>query len=185
MRLIPVPEVAMPIAGGRAFAAGKASQLGAFHGLCPLRTSGLPTRLEYPNLDWPACASMLAGVTQTKAHPITSGNKIMGNLKILMVVAGATLSVAFAQPATAQVNMQYNGQYDGRYNRQYGGQFSGQFSGRYYGRGSSDQTASPNATDRRNDIFDYSVNSGACGELYYPSPGTDYVFHDRQGRRCY
>jgi hypothetical protein len=91
---------------------------------------------------------------------------------------------ASGQSASAQVNMQYNGQYSGEANGQYGGQFSGQFSGRYYGRG-SDETASPTARDRRYGISGYPVNSGECGELSYPSPGTDYVFHDSQGRRCY
>jgi hypothetical protein len=87
--------------------------------------------------------------------------------------------------AWAQVNMQYSGQSNGQYNGQYGGRYSGQFSGQYYGRGSSDQTASPNARDWRYGITGFTVNSGECGELSYPSPGTDYVYHDRQGRRCY
>jgi hypothetical protein len=100
---------------------------------------------------------------------------------IILMTACALLSSS----ALAQVNMQYSGRYTGQYNGQYGGQFSGQFSGQYYGRGSSDQTASPNALDRRFDIFGAPVNSGSCGELYYPQPGSDYVFHDRQGRRCY
>jgi len=90
------------------------------------------------------------------------------------------LSLVSAQPLLAQVNMQYNGQANG----QYSGQYSGQFSGQYFGRGSSDQTASPDAKDRRLDIFGYPVNSGECGELSYPSPGTDYMKHDQQGRRC-
>lgn len=97
--------------------------------------------------------------------------------------AALTLIGAIA-PAAAQVNMQYSGRYSGQSSGQYGGQFSGQYSGQYYGRGSPDQTASPNARDRKFDIFGAPVNSGACGELYYPAPGTDYVFHDRQGRRC-
>lgn len=96
-----------------------------------------------------------------------------------------TIALILSAPAAAQVNMQYSGRYTGQYNGQYGGQFSGQFSGQYYGRGSSDQTGSPNALDRRLDIFGAPVNSGSCGELYYPQPGSDYVFHDRQGRRCY
>ncbi|MBT1512954.1 hypothetical protein KIP88_20910 [Bradyrhizobium sp. SRL28] len=95
------------------------------------------------------------------------------------------MMIGSMQPAIGQVNMQYSGRYGGQYSGQYGGQFSGQYSGQYYGRGSSDQTASPNALDRKLDIFGYPVNSGACGQLYYPSPGTDYVLHDRQGRRCY
>lgn len=89
------------------------------------------------------------------------------------------------QPAVGQVNMQYSGRYAGQYGGQYGGQFSGQYSGRYYGRGSSDQTASPNALDRKLGILGYPVNSGACGQLHYPPPGTDYVMHDGQGRRCF
>ena len=97
----------------------------------------------------------------------------------------ATLAVVVSSSASAQVNMQYSGRYGGQYSGQYGGQFSGQFSGQYYGRGSADQTATPNSLDRRLDIFGAPVNSGACGELYYPQPGTDYVFHDRKGRRCY
>jgi hypothetical protein len=101
--------------------------------------------------------------------------------RLLVVAFSFSLSV----PATAQVNMQYNGRYTGQYNGQYGGQFSGQFSGQYYGRGSSDQTATPNALDRRYNIFGAPVNSGSCGELYYPQPGSDYIAHDRQGRRCY
>jgi hypothetical protein len=106
----------------------------------------------------------------------------MKNLGSLAVLAASILAPSVG---LAQVNMQYNGQYYGQYNGQYGGQYSGQFSGQYYGRGSSDQTASPNARDRRFGLFDFQVNSGECGELFYPSPGTDYVFHDRQGRRCY
>ena len=97
----------------------------------------------------------------------------------------ALVAIVLSSTAVAQVNMQYSGRYTGQYNGQYGGQFSGQFSGQYYGRGSADQTASPNALDRRLDIFGAPVNSGSCGELYYPQPGSDYVFHDRQGRRCY
>src|SRR5436309_1562840 len=102
-------------------------------------------------------------------------------LKLLMTLVAIALSAS----VQAQVNMQYSGRYMGQYNGQYGGQFSGQYSGQYYGLGSSDQTASPNALDRRLDIFGAPVNSGSCGQLYYPQPGTDYVFHDRQGRRCY
>jgi hypothetical protein len=93
--------------------------------------------------------------------------------------------VGWTYPSLAQVNMQYNGQYSGQYSGQSGSQYSGQYSGQYYGRGSSDQTASPDALDRRLDIFGAPVNSGSCGELYYPRPGTDYVPHDSQGRRCY
>ena len=99
------------------------------------------------------------------------------------LTAVAAISIASIGPSPAQVNMQYSGQYGGQYSGQYGGQFSGQFSGRYDGRG-SDQTV-PSARDIRNNIFGYPVNTGECGELSYPSPGTDYVFHDRQGRRCY
>ena len=106
-------------------------------------------------------------------------------MRMLGFLTVAALTIGSIGPAPAQVNMQYNGQYSGQYSGQYGGQYSGQFSGQYYGRGSSDQTASPSARDRRNDIFGYPVNSGECGELSYPAPGTDYVFHDRQGRRCY
>jgi hypothetical protein len=95
----------------------------------------------------------------------------------------AAISIAWISPSPAQVNMQYSGQYSGQYDGQYGGQFSGQFSGRYYGRG-SDQTGL-SARDIRNNLLGYPVNSGECGELSYPSPGTDYFFHDRQGRRCY
>jgi hypothetical protein len=106
-------------------------------------------------------------------------------MKKLGLMAILAASIAAPSVGLAQVNMQYSGQYNGQYNAQYGGQYSGQFSGQYYGRGSSDQTASPNARDRRLGLFGYPVNSGECGELSYPSPGTDYVFHDRQGRRCY
>lgn len=109
-------------------------------------------------------------------------------MKMLGFLVGATLSalIGFGGPAYAQVNMQYSGQANGQYNGQYGGQYSGQFSGQYYGRGSSDQTASPNTNrDERNGLLGYPVNSGECGQLSYPQPGTDYVFHDRQGRRCY
>src|SRR5438552_2723816 len=105
----------------------------------------------------------------------------MRALNFLVTAVATVLSTS----ALAQVNMQYSGRYTGQYNGQYGAQFSGQFSGQYYGRGSSDQTASPNALDRRLNIFGAPVNSGSCGELYYPQPGSDYVFHDRQGRRCY
>jgi hypothetical protein len=108
----------------------------------------------------------------------------MMTLRVLTIVL-STLFISSPQQLLAQVNMQYNGQYSGQANGQYGGQYSGQFSGQYYGRGSSDQTASPSARDIRNDIFGYPVNSGECGQLSYPSPGTDYLFHDRQGRRCY
>jgi hypothetical protein len=104
-------------------------------------------------------------------------------LKALTIVTGI-IWFASGQPVLAQVNMQYSGQYSGQYVGQYGGQISGQFSGRYYGRG-ADETASPTARDERNGVFGYPVNSGECGELHYPSPGTDYVFHDNQGRRCY
>jgi len=105
--------------------------------------------------------------------------RISISLLAVAAVMGAT------QPVAAQVNMQYSGRYGGQYAGQYGGRFSGQYSGRYYGRGSSDQTASPNWLDRKLDIIGYPVNSGACGQLYYPSPGTDYVMHDSQGRRCF
>jgi hypothetical protein len=111
------------------------------------------------------------------------------NMKILgfLIAVATTLSVSIGSngPASAQVNMQYSGQANGQYSGQYGGQYSGQFSGQYYGRGSSDQTGSPSARDERNGLLGYPVNSGECGELSYPQPGTDYVFHDRQGRRCY
>jgi hypothetical protein len=107
----------------------------------------------------------------------------MKTLKILTITT-AMILFASVRPVPAQVNMQYNGQYSGQYSGQYGGQFSGQFSGQYYGRG-TDETASPTARDRRYGISGYPVNSGECGELFYPSPGTDYVFHDSQGRRCY
>jgi hypothetical protein len=107
----------------------------------------------------------------------------MRTLRILTIVTGL-ICFASAQPAPAQVNMQYNGQYSGQYTGQYGGQVSSQFSGQYYGRG-VDETASPTARDWRYGISGYPVNSGECGELHYPSPGTDYVFHDSQGRRCY
>jgi hypothetical protein len=103
--------------------------------------------------------------------------------KLGVSILAAILLAASAAPISAQVNMQYSGQYNGQYNGQYGGQFSGQYSGQYYGRGSADQLAVPN--NRYNDYFAYPTNSGACGELYYPSPGTDNVYHDRQGRRCY
>jgi hypothetical protein len=106
-------------------------------------------------------------------------------VKSFCLLAALASSIVGPPMALAQVNMQYSGQYHGQYTGQYGGRYSGQFSGQYYGRGSSDQTASPSAKDRRFGLFDFQVNSGACGELFYPSPGTDYVFHDRQGRRCY
>jgi hypothetical protein len=102
-------------------------------------------------------------------------------MRILLSLLAVMTMIGSMHPAVGQVNMQYSGRYGG----QYGGQFSGQYSGQYYGRGSSDQTASPNALDRNLDIFGYPVNSGSCGQLYYPSPGTDYVLHDRQGRRCF
>jgi len=105
-------------------------------------------------------------------------------MKLLGVLTvAATISIGPA--AWAQVNMQYSGQSNSQYSGQYGGRYSGQFSGQYYGRGSSDQTASPTARDLRHGITGFTVNSGECGELSYPSPGTDYVYHDRQGRRCY
>ena len=114
------------------------------------------------------------------------GSRKMKMLGILIsAVATLSLSIGSTGPAAAQVNMQYSGQANGQYSGQYGGQYSGQFSGQYHGRGSSDQTASPNARDERNGLLGYPVNSGECGELFYPQPGTDYVFHDRQGRRCY
>jgi hypothetical protein len=103
----------------------------------------------------------------------------------VFILLVAIVALAMTASANAQVNMQYNGQYSGQYSGQSGSQYSGQYSGQYYGRGSSDETASPNARDRRLDIYGAPVNSGSCGELYYPQPGTDYVFHDRQGRRCY
>jgi hypothetical protein len=99
--------------------------------------------------------------------------------KVGVSVLAISLLTVSAAPMSAQVNMQYSGQYSGQYNGQYGGQFSGQYSGQYYGRDS----APPN--NRYNDYFDYPTNTGACGQLYYPSPGTDNVYHDRQGRRCY
>jgi hypothetical protein len=108
---------------------------------------------------------------------------IVRNFGLLMVTALGVL-LGLNQAATGQVNLQYDGQYSGQYNGQYDGRFNGQFSGQYYGRG-SDETASPTVRDRRYGISGYPVNSGECGELYYPSPGTDYVSHDSQGRRCY
>jgi hypothetical protein len=99
------------------------------------------------------------------------------------LTVATAISIVPIGPTPAQVNMQYSGQSNGQYLGQYGGQFSGQFSGRYSGRG-SDQTGL-NARDIRNNFFGYPVNSGECGQLSYPAPGTDYVFHDRQGRRCY
>jgi hypothetical protein len=107
----------------------------------------------------------------------------MQKLKAMTIMTGA-IWFASGQPAPAQVNMQYSGQYSGQYDGQYGGQFSGQFSGRYYGRG-ADEASSPTRRDERNGVVGYPVNSGECGELHYPSPGTDYVFHDNKGRRCY
>jgi hypothetical protein len=95
----------------------------------------------------------------------------------IMATVLLTHSIASAYPLLAQVNMQYSGQYRG--------QFSGQYSGRYYGVGSVDQIGPRNRRVRYEDRFGYPVNSGACGELYYPPPGTDHVLHDRQGRRCY
>jgi hypothetical protein len=89
------------------------------------------------------------------------------------------LCPASAQPLLAQVNGQYYGQYSG----QYRGQFNGRYSGKYYGFGSTDQFA--NKRVRYDNPFGYPVNTGACGELYFPAPGTDYVLHDRRGRRCY
>jgi hypothetical protein len=106
-------------------------------------------------------------------------------MKIPLSLLAIVTMICATQPAIGQVNMQYSGRYGGQYAGQYGGQFSGQYSGQYYGRGSSDQTASPNALDRKLDILGAPVNSGSCGQLYYPSPGTDYVMHDSQGRRCY
>ena len=106
-------------------------------------------------------------------------------MRILFSLLAVVTVIGSMSPAVAQVNMQYSGRYGGQYSGQYGGQFSGQYSGKYYGRGSSDQTASPNALDRKLDIFGAPVNSGACGQLHYPSPGTDYVLHDSQGRRCF
>ncbi len=107
-------------------------------------------------------------------------------MKLLgFLIVASTLLIGANGPAAAQVNMQYNGQANGQYSGQYGGQYSGQFSGQYYGRGSSDQTATPNARDRRYDIFGAPVNSGECGQLTIPAPGTDYVPHDSQGRRCF
>jgi hypothetical protein len=106
-------------------------------------------------------------------------------MRIQFTLLAALTMIGSMQPAIGQVNMQYSGRYSGQYGGQYGGQFSGQYSGQYYGRGSSDQTASPNALDRKLDILGAPVNSGACGQLHYPSPGTDYVLHDRQGRRCF
>lgn len=106
-------------------------------------------------------------------------------MRTLLALLAILTMIGAMQPAFGQVNMQYSGQYSGQYAGQYGGQFSGQYSGQYYGRGSSDQTASPNALDRKLDILGVPVNSGACGELYYPPPGTDYVMHDSQGRRCF
>ena len=92
------------------------------------------------------------------------------------------LFFASTQPLFAQVNMQYNGQYSG----QYRGQFSGQYSGQYYGGVSAYQTgAPPNSSASREDLLGYPVNTGSCGQLYYPAPGTDYVPHDSQGRRCF
>jgi hypothetical protein len=111
-------------------------------------------------------------------HPGVTQMRILAFLTVVAVISTAPI-----RPASAQVNMQYSGQYGGQYVGQYGCQFSGQFSGRYDGRG-SDQTG-PNARDIRNNLLGYPVNSGECGELSYPSPGTDYVFHDRQGRRCF
>jgi hypothetical protein len=113
--------------------------------------------------------------------PTSFGGHEMRMLGFLTVVAA--ISIASIRPSPAQVNMQYSGQSNGQYSGQYGGQFSGQFSGQYSGRG-SDQTG-PSARDIRNNLFGYPVNTGECGELSYPAPGTDYVFHDRQGRRCY
>ena len=89
------------------------------------------------------------------------GSEMRTQLSLLAVL----MMIGSMQPAIGQVNMQYSGQ--------------------YYGRGSSDQTASPNALDRKLDIMGYPVNSGSCGQLHYPSPGTDYVLHDSQGRRCF
>ena len=106
-------------------------------------------------------------------------------MRTLISLLAVVTVIGAIQPAVGQVNMQYSGRYGGQYSGQYGGQFSGQYSGQYYGRGSSDQTASPNALDRKLGILGAPVNSGACGQLYYPSPGTDYVLHDRQGRRCF
>ena len=106
-------------------------------------------------------------------------------MRILLSLLAVVTMIGSMSSAVAQVNMQYSGRYGGQYSGQYGGQFSGQYSGKYYGRGSSDQTASPNALDRKLDILGYPVNSGSCGQLHYPSPGTDYVLHDSQGRRCF
>jgi hypothetical protein len=103
----------------------------------------------------------------------------MRTFRVVMLLLA--VSIVPAQPLLAQVNLQYYGQYSG----QYRGQFSGRYSGRYYGAGSADQIVPQNRKARYENPFGYPVNSGACGELYYPAPGTDYVLHDRQGRRCY
>lgn len=97
--------------------------------------------------------------------------RMLGNATIISL----TLFAISAQPSFAQVNMQYDGQYSG----QYRGQFNGRYSGQYYGAGSAGQL-----TPLRDDLG-YPVNTGSCGQLYYPEPGTDYVLHDRQGRRCF
>ena len=102
-------------------------------------------------------------------------------MRTLISLLAVVTVIGSMQPVAGQVNMQYSGRYGG----QYGGQYGGRFSGQYYGRGSSDQTASPNALDRKLDILGAPVNSGACGQLHYPPPGTDYVLHDGQGRRCF
>jgi hypothetical protein len=118
-----------------------------------------------------------AGKRSCNNHELFEEAEMTRKLRIL-AIASLALSVMSAQPLLAQVNMQYNGQYSG----QYRGQFNGQYSGKYYG---GDQTGLPNRRGKNDDPLGYPVNSGSCGELYYPQPGTDYIVHDRQGKRCY
>lgn len=104
----------------------------------------------------------------------------MRRLGIAAIVSLAACGAPFER-LLAQANLQANGQYSG----QYRGQFNGQYSGKYYGGGGADQITPPYARSKYENPFNYPVNSGACGELYYPQPGTDFVVHDRQGRRCF
>jgi opacity protein-like surface antigen len=100
-------------------------------------------------------------------------------MKKLKFAAIVLLALSSA-PALAQVNAQYNGQYSG----QYRGQFNGQYSGQYYGGGAAN-AVTPYGRLRYQNPLGIPVENGACGELYFPAPGTDYIAHDRQGRRCY
>lgn len=115
---------------------------------------------------------------------------VMEPIKIILL---ATLAFAFLPGSLLTSNdtvLVQNGQWSGQYSRQYSGQWSGQYSGQYSGRYSGQytgQSASPtsNGTAPSSPVDEVPpINTGSCGELFVPPPGSGPGLVDNQGRSC-